>query len=65
VTFAIGLVGDIDADGFVNGSDLSVLLASWGQTAAASGFLAADLDGDGTVGGPDLAALLAAWGNGV
>jgi len=65
VTFAVGLVGDINADGFVSGGDLSALLASWGQNAAASGFLAADLDGDGTVGGPDLAALLAAWGNGV
>jgi hypothetical protein len=65
VTFAVGLVGDINADGLVSGGDLSALLASWGQTAAASGFLAADLDGDGAVGGPDLAALLAAWGNGV
>lgn len=47
---------DLDGDGFVGGSDLGILLASWGVGTAA------DLDGDGFVGGSDLGILLASWG---
>jgi hypothetical protein len=51
------LVADIDGDGEVDGNDLGLLLASWGQ-----GGNAADIDGDGTVDGNDMGALLAGWG---
>jgi hypothetical protein len=50
-----GVPADLNGDGAVNGADLGVLLASWGQGGAA------DLDGNGTVDGADLGALLAAW----
>ena len=43
-------------DGQVNGSDLAVLLSSWGTSGLG------DLDGNGTVNGIDLSALLSAWG---
>lgn len=43
-------------DGQVNGSDLAVLLSSWG-----TGGLG-DLDRSGTVNGIDLSAMLSAWG---
>lgn len=46
---------DLDGDGQVCGSDLTILLGNWG------GCCSADLDGDGTVGGSDLTLLLAAW----
>jgi len=49
---------DIDSDGVVGGSDLSILLSAFG-----SGSSSADLNGDGTVGGSDLSLLLAAWGS--
>ena len=48
---------DLIEDGVVDGFDLSLLLAYWGQ----SGTIA-DLNQDGSVGGPDLAIILAAWG---
>lgn len=48
---------DLDEDGAVDGSDLSLLLAEWGNSVAAY-----DLDGDGTVGASDLGLLFAAWG---
>jgi len=48
-------IADIDGDGQVAASDLSLLLSSWGGTAA-------DLDGDGATGAADLSLLLAAWG---
>lgn len=46
---------DLNGDGFVNASDLSILLAQWGTVGSA------DIDGDGIVGGSDLAVLLASW----
>ena len=55
--FAPICVADLDKDGMVGASDLSLLLASWGAAGAA-----ADLDGDGDVGASDLSLLLAAWG---
>jgi hypothetical protein len=48
---------DLNCDGSVNASDLSVLLAAWGSNDPA-----ADLSGNGTVGAEDLAILLSAWG---
>ncbi len=50
-----GVIGDLDGDGIVAASDLSMLLSQWGG--AGSG----DLDGDGTVGAADLAMLLGNW----
>ncbi len=51
--------GDLDGDGEVAGSDLALLLGSWGAPGGD-----ADLDGDGTVGASDLAVLLGAWTGG-
>jgi len=47
---------DINADGTVDGADLTILLGAWGSTDAA-----ADIDRDGFVGGSDLTLLLSAW----
>jgi hypothetical protein len=46
---------DLNGDGFVNATDLAILLAQWGGNGPA------DIDGDGSVGGSDLAVLLASW----
>lgn len=54
-----GCPGDIDANGSVNGADLSALLAAWGPCSSGC---AADLNSDSAVNGVDLASLLAAWG---
>ncbi|MEE2681318.1 MAG: hypothetical protein VX641_02990 [Planctomycetota bacterium] len=48
-------LGDIDSNGVVNGADLALLLASWGQPGSG------DLNGSGTTDGADLALLLANW----
>ena len=50
-------VGDVNADGSVDASDLAVVLGAWGTADAT-----ADLDGNGAVGGSDLAVVLSAWG---
>jgi len=52
--------GDLDGDGVVGGSDLSVLLGNWGACPDV-GACPADLDSDGTVGGADLAIILGLW----
>ena len=51
--------GDLNEDGFVNGADLTILLAAWDTSNPI-----ADLNGDGNVGGADLTILLAAWAPG-
>lgn len=48
-------VGDLTANGVVDGADLALLLAGWGRRGAA------DLDGDGDVDGADLGILLSNW----
>jgi len=50
-------LGDLDGDGLVDGTDLSILLGSWGPCDQC----AADINDDGVVDGDDLAALLGAW----
>jgi hypothetical protein len=40
----------------VQGGDLALLLAAWGQPGTG------DIDGDGFVAGGDLAMMLASWG---
>lgn len=54
------VLGDLTNDGKVNGADLTVLLALWGNCGGAFG-CNADLNGDLVVDGFDLAVLLAAW----
>jgi hypothetical protein len=55
--------GDLDEDGIVNGSDLTILLSEWGLKSTGKACLRSDLQGDGAVGGADLAILLAKWGS--
>ena len=52
-----GVFGDLNGDGVVNGSDLTILLSTWGLCPGCP----ADLDGNGEVDAGDLASLLAAW----
>jgi hypothetical protein len=51
-----GVHGDLNGDGVVNGADLGILLARWGQPGGVG-----DLNGDLFVDGGDLGELLAAW----
>jgi hypothetical protein len=51
------VAGDINEDGFVNSTDLAMLLSAWG-TAKSD----ADITGDGIVNGKDLSILLSNWG---
>ena len=50
-----GIDADLNGDNAVNGADLGLLLANWGQPGPG------DLNGDDTVGGADLGLMLAAW----
>jgi hypothetical protein len=50
------IVGDVDGDGVVNGTDLGLLLGAWGTSNAA-----ADINDDGIVNATDLALLIGAW----
>ena len=56
------LPADINADGSIDGTDLSFLLASWG-TCPSSSLCPSDIVINGVVDGADLSALLAAFGN--
>jgi hypothetical protein len=53
------VLGDIDGDGVVNGSDLAELLGDWSNANGSS----SDLNLDGVVDGQDLAMLLGNWSN--
>jgi len=55
-------VGDIFADGIVNGGDLGVLLSYWGPTTASAASRSCDLDNNNVVNGADLGRLLSNWG---
>jgi hypothetical protein len=50
-------IGDINKDGFVNLTDLSIMLSNWNLTTSTG-----DLNGDGKVGITDLSILLTNWG---
>ena len=49
--------GDLNGDGVVTGADLSMLLATWGDSDGP-----ADIDGSGFIDGADLTILLSYWG---
>ncbi len=53
-----GCTADLDKDGAVGASDLSILLGGWGPNPNH----AADFNNDGVVDADDLAAMLGAWG---
>ncbi len=57
VSTATCVPADLNCDGIVGASDITLLLAAWGGSGPA------DLNGDGIVGASDLTLLLAAWGN--
>ena len=52
------LPGDLNGDCVVNGGDLGILVALWGEPGGIG-----DLDGDGTVGGGDLGVFLSYFGS--
>lgn len=56
----LGMLGDINHDGHVNGVDLAMVLGSWGV--CSSNLCPADIDRDGFVNGVDLAIVLGHWG---
>jgi hypothetical protein len=51
---------DVNADGYVNGLDLGILLGQWGACSPAA--CQCDFNGDGAVDGVDLGVLLSKWG---
>lgn len=67
MAMAQGCIGDIVADGRVDGGDLGILLNAWGPCPNGASGCPGDLDSDGSVSGSvdgaDLGILLAAWGN--
>lgn len=50
-----GLLGDLNGDGHVDGADMGILLAAWGNSNVG------DLNGDGVTDGADLGLMLGAW----
>lgn len=57
ITAAPPVEGDLTGDGLVNGSDIAIVLGSWGPCIDC----AADFDFNGTVDGSDLAVVLGQW----
>lgn len=58
------LAGDLDGDGYVNGYDLTYLLADFNKGGTDITMETGDLDGDGYVNGYDLTYLLSSFNNG-
>lgn len=58
----VAITGDINGDGHVDATDLSILLGGWGACSNC-GSCAADLDHDCDVDASDLSVLLGAWGS--
>ena len=56
VQCAVPVLGDLNGDGHVDGSDLAMLLSNW------NGIGVGDINRDGGVDGSDLAILLSNWG---
>ncbi len=55
----LGILGDLNHDGHVNGIDLAFVLNTWGI--CGSGTCVADINRDGIVNGIDLAIVLGNW----
>lgn len=55
-------LGDILADGRIDGADLGALLAYWGPVTSSPISQACDINRDGFVNAPDLGVLLNSWG---
>ena len=55
----LGILGDLNHDGHVNGIDLAFVLNTWGI--CGSGTCVADINRDGIVNGIDLALVLGNW----
>lgn len=53
-------IGDLTGDGMINGADVGLMLAAWGNCPAPC---PADLTGDGMVNGADIGLMLAGWGD--
>ena len=56
----LGILGDLNDDGHVNGIDLAIVLGNWG--ACGAGICVADIARGGWVNGVDLAIVLGSWG---
>ena len=52
-------LADVNHDNYVNGSDLTAILSTWGTNGGSAG---GDINSDGTVNGLDLAFVLSGWG---
>ena len=52
-------LADVNHDHSVDGTDLTVILSSWGTNGGSAG---GDINSDGTVNGLDLAFVLSGWG---
>ena len=52
-------LADVNHDNYVNGSDLTAILSTWGTDGGSAG---GDINSDGTVNGLDLAFVLSGWG---
>ncbi len=56
--------GDLNYDGFVDITDLNIVLINWGQSVSAGSWLEGDPSGDGLVAIEDLNTVLIGWGQG-
>ncbi len=61
ITLNVGLLGDLNGDGFVGIADLNILLPAWNQNVTPGNLSAGDVTGDGFVGIEDLNAVLGNW----
>ena len=52
-------LADVNHDHIVDGTDLTVILSTWGTNGGSAG---GDINGDGTVNGIDLTFILSGWG---
>ena len=55
-------IGDIVANGQIDGADLAAVVSNWGPASASGISRACDTNGDGAVSGADLGFLLTIWG---